>query len=44
MIIDYREPMKSIAYKLVKGDQEKIIDDRQYNLSDTYQSSTEEEE
>ena len=44
VIIDYREPMKSIAYKLVKGDQEKIIDDRQYNLSDTYQSSTEEEE
>ena len=43
VIIDYREPMKSIAYKLVKGDQEKIIDDRQYNLSDTYQSSTEEE-
>ena len=43
VIIDYREPMRSIAYKLAKGDQEKIIDDRQYNLSDSYQSSTEEE-
>lgn len=43
VIIDYRDPMKSIAYKLVKGDETKIIDDRQYDLSDSYQSLSEEE-
>ena len=43
LIIDYREPMKSIANKLSRGNKSKIVDDREYNLSDTYEDDPQED-
>lgn len=42
LIIDMREPMASLAYGLIGDKTEKIIDDREYGLSDSYKKSSEE--